>query len=65
MKTKDISIMKKSEKKTVKSNVQSELTVIEKKNGEVFVDAQTPRVRVKMYFRNGVQMLFPQEWDND
>lgn len=56
--------MKKSEKKTVKSNVQSELTVIEKKNGEVFIDAQTPRVRVKMYFRNGVQMLFPQEWDN-
>lgn len=56
--------MKKSEKKTVKSNV-SELTVIEKNNGEVFIDAQTPKVRVKLYFRNGVQMLFPQEWDNE
>lgn len=56
--------MKKSEKKAM-PKVQSELTVIEKKNGEVFVDVQTPKMRVKLYFRNGVQMLFPEdEYDN-
>lgn len=50
--------------KAAKSS-EKEIAIVKKQNGEVFIEAQTPRARVKMYFRNGVQMLFPQEWDND
>lgn len=54
----------KKQVKAVKPS-EKEIAIVEKQNGEVFVDVKTKNVRVKMYFRNGVQMLFPQEWDNE
>lgn len=55
--------MKKSEKKAVKSNVQSELTVIQKKNGKVYVKYEYKCTKPIM-MRFGVQVL-DNTWDNE